>query len=118
MLTLTLLNLNLALAFGLELAALAAFGLWGVQTGGSTFSRVLLGAGAPLLLALFWGLLLSPKAPVTLPAPLKLLLKLGVFALAAAAFYSTERPLTAAVFAGLVILNATALIFAQQPTQG
>lgn len=57
-------------AFGLELVALTAFGLWGVSLGPTPVSQVALGVGAPLLMAVFWGTFLSPKAAVPLsPRP-------------------------------------------------
>jgi hypothetical protein len=42
-------NVNLALAFFLELAVLAALGYWGFYTGQGTLARIGLGIGAPLV---------------------------------------------------------------------
>ena len=77
------------LAFGLELAALATFGVWGAQTGPN------LGVGAPLLVAVFWGAFLSPRAAFSLPPTLRGSLKLLVFAAAVgalAAQLERDRP--------------------------
>ena len=46
---------NLALAFFLELCALAALGYWGFVTGEGLPARIGLGVGAPLLAAVLWG---------------------------------------------------------------
>lgn len=47
---------NEALAFLLELAALAALAWWGFTTGSSLLVRVLLGVGTPLVAVVLWGL--------------------------------------------------------------
>lgn len=100
---------NLALAFGLELAALVAFGMWGYSLGPNLFLRVVLATALPLLVAVLWGIFLSPRATVPLEPALKYALRLMVFALAALALIATRHPLSAAVFAGLVAFNLIAL---------
>jgi hypothetical protein len=60
---------NLGLAFLLELGGLAALGYWGYQTGTGPL-RWVLAIGAPLLLAVIWGVFLSPQATVRLPETL------------------------------------------------
>ena len=50
---LTPFSVMLAVAFGLELVALTAFGLWGVSLGQTLVSWAILGVGAPLLVAVF-----------------------------------------------------------------
>lgn len=101
-----MLALTLTLAFGLELTALVAFGLWGVHFGQGFLARSLFGSGAPLLIAVFWGAFLSPRAPVTLSPLLQLALKLVVFLLASAALLATAHPTLAAVF-GIVAVVTT-----------
>jgi Protein of unknown function (DUF2568) len=105
---------NLALVFLLELCALAAFGYWGFKTGSSPFLKGLLGIGVPLLVAVFWGVFLSPKAVVALTKPLKTFLQLLVFALAAAALYSSGKPVLAFVFGLAVVINQLLLFVWQQ----
>ena len=51
---------NLALAFLLELCALAALGCWGFVTGGGLPAKICLGVGVPLLAAVLWGVLVGP----------------------------------------------------------
>lgn len=100
---------SLVLAFGLELAGLVAFGLWGYRFGSSPALKILLALSAPLLVAVFWGTFLSPRAAIVLPANFKAPLRLTVFALATVAFLASNHPVSAAIFAGLVVLNATVL---------
>ena len=104
-----MLALNLTLAFGLELAALTSFGLWGASLGSTPASRVALGVGAPLLIAIFWGTFLSPKAAVPLSLPYQLSLKLTVFALATTALFATRRPVTGTILGSLAVLNLLSL---------
>lgn len=94
-----------ATAFGLELVALTAFGLWGVSLGPILVSRVALGVGAPLLVAVFWGMFLSPKAAIPLAPPYRLSLKLAIFALATAALFVNRHPVAGVFFSSLVVLN-------------
>ena len=61
---------NDALAFLLELAALAALAVWGFTVGGSWPLRILLGVGAPALMVVVWGFLLAPNAEHRLVMPL------------------------------------------------
>jgi hypothetical protein len=51
--SLTLRSANLALAFVLELCLLAAVGYWGFHVQASTALQIVLGIGAPLLVAVF-----------------------------------------------------------------
>jgi hypothetical protein len=96
---------NLALSFLLELCALAALGYWGYHTGQSTPAKLGLAIGAPLLMAVFWGAFLAPKAAVPLAEPLKLALKLVVFGLAVAALAAAGPRTLAGIFAVAVIVN-------------
>jgi len=49
-------NANLALAFFLELAVLAALGYWGFSTGQGTLARIGLGIGIPAVAVVVWAL--------------------------------------------------------------
>ena len=105
---------NLALSFLLELCLLAALAYWGFSTQTSTAIKILLGVGTPLLVAVVWGLLLAPRAPVQLSAPLHLLLATLLFALGALALLAAGQPALALAFAVLYLINATlALVWKQ-----
>jgi hypothetical protein len=81
--------INLALRFLLELCALVALGYWGFKTGSRAITKIGLGIGAPLLVAVVWGTFLSPQALVQLPELLVLILQVLVFGSAAAALVAT-----------------------------
>lgn len=98
-------NANLALAFLLELCALAALGYWGFRIGDGALAKIALGLGAPLLMAVFWGIFLAPRAVVRLPTPLIVALKVIVFGVAALALAAAGSPVLAAIFAVVVVIN-------------
>ena len=77
-------QVNLALKFLLELAALASFAVWGA----SSESGVLAVAHAiiaPLIVALLWGRLVAPRSAHRLPRATRIPFELTVFALAVVA---------------------------------
>jgi hypothetical protein len=99
---------NLALKFGVELAAIASLGYWGASLEGpllSAFMMVL----APAAMIALWGLLAAPKASRRLPTsariPLELTLLLGA---AVCLLIAGERAIAAAV-ATAIVLNALLL---------
>jgi hypothetical protein len=96
---------NLAIAFLLELCALAAFGYWGFHAENGPVAKVALGIGAPVLVAIVWGMFVAPKATVKLPAPAQLALKVAIFGLAAAGLVVAGRPTWAWVFGLAVVVN-------------
>ncbi|MGI8591469.1 MAG: YrdB family protein [Nakamurella sp.] len=106
---------SLALAFGLELAALAAFGMWAFHAGARTSTSVALAVGAVLTAALVWGLIASPRAPFSSPvlAPVVTVVFLGAAALALRA---TGHPRLAAGFLVLVVINTLLLHLAPAGT--
>ena len=99
---------NLALAFVLELCALAALGYWGARTGDGPVVKTVLGIGTPLLAAVLWGLFAAPRAPVSVPAA-RLGAQLVVFGSAAAALYATGHPVLATAFAFLVVVSGVSV---------
>lgn len=71
--------INLGVRFLLELAALAAFGYWGATVRAPGAIRALLAIGIPLVVALLWGLFISPKARYSTGRPGQVGLGLVVF---------------------------------------
>lgn len=90
--------LLLGVLFLIELAALASFAYWGFRYGHGLAAKLLLGIGAPLLAAVFWGLFVAPKSTVPVSEFLRLLLQLFVFALAALALYKAGSGRLAATY--------------------
>ncbi|MFI5271551.1 MAG: YrdB family protein [Ktedonobacterales bacterium] len=99
-------NANLALAFLLELCLLAALGYWGFVTGHGLLQKLVLGLGAPLLVAVVWGLFAAPKAQWPLPGAALFALKALLFGAATVALWASGRPALAVVFIAAVALNA------------
>ncbi len=96
---------NMTLSFLLELAALVALGYWGFYTGSGIVMQILLGLGAPLLMAVVWGLLLAPASARRLRNPRRVILELVIFGVATFALAIAGQPLLAAIIAGLVVIN-------------
>jgi hypothetical protein len=101
---------NLGLRFILEMCLLAALAYWGFRSGDGTLRHIVLGIGAPLLAAVYWGLFLSPKATFSLAPSLKLVLEIVVFALAIAALYASGQHVLAIIFAVVAIISRGLLI--------
>ena len=93
-----------AVAFALELAALAAYGLWGDHVGG-----VALGVALPVLVALLWGYALSPRARLRLPSRLELGARVGVLLLSAVALWAAGHHAWALAL-GIAVLLDNALL--------
>ena len=100
---------NLALAFLLEIAALAALCWWGFHVSGATWVKVLLGIGAPVGAAIVWGLFAAPRARVRLAMGPKLAVKAIVFGAATAALIGRGQLVLGVVFAVLVVANTAAV---------
>jgi hypothetical protein len=103
--------INLAIRFLLELAALAAFAMYGWRLTDHGVLRFILAALLPLIAASLWGVFAVPddpsrsgSAPVPIPGSLRLVLEPAFFAAAAWAF-SGRSPVGAAVFAGVVVVH-------------
>ena len=105
---------NLGLRFLLELGILAAAGYWGFNTGTQTSAKIVLGIGAPLLVALGWGIFLAPASPRRLAEPGRLLAELAIFGVAIAALYSTGAHYLAGAFALTYALNKILLTIWRQ----
>lgn len=106
----TLRGANLGLRFILELCMLAALAYWGFRSGTGTLRHVVLGIGAPLLAAIYWGFFISPKAKFSLAAPVKLALEIIVFAVAILALYASGQHLLAIIFAIIAIVSRSLLV--------
>jgi Protein of unknown function (DUF2568) len=96
---------NEALAFVMELLALGGLAWWGADAGGGLAAKVLLGAGAPILAAVAWGLFAAPRARFEVPLAAVLAVKAVVFGLAAGGVWAIGRPQLAIAFAVIAIIN-------------
>ncbi|MET8911803.1 YrdB family protein [Micromonospora sp. NPDC004551] len=101
--------LLLTLIFLLELALLAAAGWWGFTLDAGWPVRLLAGLGAPLVIAVVWGVFCSPRASVTLPAPAKLGVQAACFVTGGVLLALAGRPVPGAVLVALWALDKTLL---------
>ncbi len=84
-------SMALALRLVLEVCALVALGFWGWQTGQTLPMKLGLGIGVPLVAAVVWGLLVSPKASIAAPRAVRLIIELVIFALAVLGLLAVDR---------------------------
>ncbi len=96
---------NLALRFILELCALAAFGYWGFHTGKSPLAKIALGIGAPVLVAAIWVVFVAPGSARELHDPIRLVVELVIFGLAAIGLAAAGRPALAWVLGIVFVVN-------------
>src|SRR5579859_2070207 len=96
---------NLAIAFLLELCALAALAFWGFQTGSTTLIKVLLAIGAPLVVAVIWGRFMAPTSRTRLRGRAYLAVKIVIFGIAAIALAVAGQGTLAIIFAVIAIIN-------------
>jgi hypothetical protein len=103
-------SINLAVRFLLEICVLISVGYWGFKTGSGWLLKILLGVGAPLLIAVIWGTFGAPKASYHLNGFSLLTLEVVVFGSGAAALFMSKNYSLAWGFAMIVIVNGI-LIF-------
>lgn len=101
----------MGLSFLLELCGLAAFFYWGFHMNRGWFINSLLGLGTPLLVAIFWGTFIAPKASITVTFPVKIMLKLLVFSLASVALYFSGKGKLAIIFGIVVLIEMVLVLF-------
>jgi hypothetical protein len=95
---------NLGLKFALELAAIAAFAYWGAGVDGGVVS-VLLAIVAPAVAVVLWGVFAAPKSERRLPRDARVAFELSVFGFAVVALFAAGSPVSAVVFAAIVVVN-------------
>jgi hypothetical protein len=102
--------LSLALKFGLELAAVAAFAFWGATIGRGVLS-VLVAIAAPALAVVLWARFAAPRSKRRLPAAPRIAFEVSVFALAVVALIAAGA-VPAAIVLGVLVAASTALLTA------
>ena len=105
---------NLLVRFLLELCMLAAVGYWGFEIGSGAAMKIILGIGLPLLIAVVWGLLLSPKATYPLRGISRELLELTLFGSGAVALFASNLLVLGWAYTILVILNKILMVVWKQ----
>ena len=100
---------NLVVRFLLELSALAATAYWGFATA-SGVTQWVLGLGAPALVAVVWGLFVSPKARIAVPRLAALAIELLLLGLVAVGL-AAAGPLWLGIAYGAVALVSGVMNF-------
>jgi len=100
---------NSLLRFLLELASLAALGVWGFHASTLLTVQVLLAVAAPLAAAALWSVFIAPRARFVLHAALRSALEVLVFGSAALALIALDQPDEALVLASVAIVNMALL---------
>jgi Protein of unknown function (DUF2568) len=101
-------QLNLLLKFALELVALAGFALGGASFGSGAV-RIVVAIAAPVAVAILWGAFAAPHARRRLRLAARAPFELGVFLLAALAYWRAETIVWALGFAAVVAANSLLL---------
>ena len=102
--------LNAALRFVLELAGIAALGIWGWTVAGDSPLRLVLAVGAPLVLIALWAAFIAPRSRSHLDQRTRFVVGSGLLLVAAAALWAAGSPTAAAALGILIVVN-TALAF-------
>lgn len=100
---------NLGFRFLLELGMLAALAYWGFTTGHSGVAHVVLGVGAPLVVAVLWGVFAAPQSGRRLNGAALVAVQVGLLLLGAVALIAAGRGGLGVVFAAAVLVNAALL---------
>lgn len=107
-------GLNLAVRFLLELCMLAAVGYWGFKMNSGWLLKILFGIGLPVLIAVLWGMFISPKATYALGSASHLTLELILLASGAAALFASGKPGLGWAYAVVMIVNKILLVVWKQ----
>jgi hypothetical protein len=99
---------NLALKFGVELAAIVSLGYWGASLGGSLLPVVMM-VLAPAAMIALWGRFAAPRARRRLPRRTRIPFELTLLLLAAGALLAAGEGAWAAILAAAVVVNALLL---------
>ena len=91
--------------FILEIAMLVSFMYWGFHLDTSLFVKILFGVGTPILVAIIWGTFIAPKASIPVTVPIRVLLQIILFSLAAVALYFSEKATLAIIFGTIVLIE-------------
>ncbi|WNQ08822.1 YrdB family protein [Paenibacillus aurantius] len=97
--------INLTIRFILELVILFALGYWGFHYDSEFIIQILLGLGLPLVAAILWGKIISPKATIKLPLLGVILTELLIFGAAFLCLLSDGFKVFAIIFLLVSFVN-------------
>jgi hypothetical protein len=103
--------INLAIRFGLELAAFAALGLWGWRIGDGGLTGSALAIVLPLIAIAAWGAFVAPRSLLRPPPAVR-------FAAAVAGLFATDQPGWALALAVIYLINRALLALSDRVAAG
>lgn len=106
--------INLAAAFFLEIAMLAAFAYFGFHYPQNIVIKYVLVIALPVVAIIFWGYFAAPKSKHRLQQPSRVLFALTMFGAAIFLLNMTGKIMLASVFAIMVIINQLLLFILKQ----
>lgn len=95
----------ISIFFLLELATLASWMYWGFHLDKNLLIKIVLGIGMPLLIAIFWGTFIAPKASIPVSVPLRIILQVIIFGSAATVLYFSDKRMLALIFAVVALVE-------------
>jgi uncharacterized protein DUF2568 len=98
--------INLGVRFLLELAALTSFAYWGGTLPATSLIRIIAAITLPLIVAVFWGFFVAPKARIPTGRLGRAGLGLIVFLAGAAALFDRGHGSIAQAFAAVAIVSS------------
>lgn len=104
----------MSIRFLLELTALISLGYWGFKISATTFVKVCLGIGLPLITAIIWGAFGSPKAPWQISKPLQWALLFTIYLLSAFALFSSGKKHLCIIFLLTAAVNSILMYIGEQ----
>ena len=100
---------NLTLRFLLELAGIAAFGIWGLNATADPRVNLVVAVAAVAAAIVVWAVVVAPKARNGLRQAQKDVIGTAILLLAAVALVAAGQPVAGLVFGTLVLANAAVL---------
>lgn len=107
---------NVLIVFCVELAALAAFAIFGAHAVSSSPWRWLMAVALALAAAIVWGMFCAPRAVVPLPPVAVTGIKLAMLSAATAALAATGHPRWAIIFAVVALTTGALAQLLPNPT--
>ncbi|WJH33689.1 YrdB family protein [Paenibacillus sp. CC-CFT747] len=97
--------INLTIRFLLEIVILVALSYWGFHLDSELLIQIVLGLGLPLVTAITWGKIISPKATIKLPLIGVILIELLIFGAAFLCLLSNGFKVFAIIFILVSFVN-------------
>ena len=107
-------GVNMVVTFLLELAMLGAYGFAGYELSSNTVVRWVLAVAFPLVVAVLWGVFLSPKARVALPYGVKLAARFLLMIGGALILWSAHLTVLATIYTVALVISIVLTLTSKQ----